>query len=62
MTCVFIPQDGRDNSKDVEDGMNNSTAENSTNSTSSQRKVQVYNDYVRKIGEHIYNMSRNHLT
>uniref|UniRef100_A0A6N2LYS0 Uncharacterized protein n=1 Tax=Salix viminalis TaxID=40686 RepID=A0A6N2LYS0_SALVM len=40
--------DRPDNSKDVVDGMKNSTAENSTDSTSSERKVQAYIDYVRK--------------
>ncbi|KAJ6333198.1 hypothetical protein OIU77_009126 [Salix suchowensis] len=44
--------DGQHHSKDVY-GMKNSTTENSTASTSSQRKVQVYIDYVRKIVEHI---------
>ncbi|KAJ6360892.1 hypothetical protein OIU77_004841 [Salix suchowensis] len=47
----FLKANEMDNSKDVEDGMENSTAENSTDSTSSQRKVQVYNDYVLKIAK-----------
>ncbi|KAJ6758097.1 ANKYRIN REPEAT PROTEIN-LIKE [Salix koriyanagi] len=36
--------DGRDNSKDVEDGMTNSTAENSTDGTSSERKDKAKRD------------------
>ncbi|KAJ6383460.1 hypothetical protein OIU78_026862 [Salix suchowensis] len=44
MTCVFIPQDGQDNSKDVEYGMKNSTTENSTDWTSSERKDKAKRD------------------
>ncbi|KAJ6383461.1 hypothetical protein OIU78_026863 [Salix suchowensis] len=40
MTCVFIPQDGRD----VEDGMENSTAEISTDWTNSDRKEKAKRD------------------
>ncbi|KAJ6693287.1 hypothetical protein OIU85_004090 [Salix viminalis] len=36
--------DGRDNSKDVEDGMTNSTKENSTDGTSSERKDKAKRD------------------